>query len=502
MSKQETTFRLFNTLTGKVEPLHLIEAGRLRMYSCGPTVYAYAHIGNFRTFLTADLIVRTARATGLATSYVSNITDVGHLTEDDMADSSGEDRMSKALYSDEGRRFPNVWALADYYTNVLCSNWQQLNLLEPDVRPRASQHMREQILTVSRLIETGHAYETKDAVYFSVASFPDYGRLSGNVDAEHLTAGVRDVVMDAEKRDQRDFALWKKDDKHLMQWHSPWGWGFPGWHLECSVMAMQYLGESFDLHAGGEDLIFPHHECEIAQSESITGKTFARHWVHTRFLKVEGEKMSKSAGNYLTPQDLLTPVAEGGQGIDPSALRLALISGHYRKPYNFTQKHLKDSARIIERYRKVAERAAEAAAGGTNGADQVRAALDESYEACLNGMLDDLNTPKALAAALEGVKAVERTASLSAADGRSVLEWLELVEALLGIVTAPTQSGTAHEVDDSSEFAESVEELIRERTDARARKDWSRADEIRAELDAMGVELQDSADGTTWRRKS
>jgi len=502
MPKQEKSFRLFNTLTGKVEPLQLNDPGHLRMYSCGPTVYAFAHIGNFRTFLTADLIVRTARAIGLKTTYVSNITDVGHLTEDDMADAGGEDRMKKALLSAEGQRFPNVWALADFYTDVLRENWHQLNLIEPDVRPRASQHMREQILTIEKLLDTGHAYETENAIYFSVPSLPDYGKLSGNVNEDQLEAGVRDVVIDEEKRDRRDFALWKKDDKHLMQWYSPWGWGFPGWHLECSVMAMQYLGDSFDLHAGGEDLIFPHHECEIAQAESLTHKPFAKHWVHTRFLQVEGKKMSKSEGNYLVPERLMAPVDEGGEGIDPAALRLALISGYYRKPYNFTMKHLRDSAGIVSRYRRLAERAREAADGGTNGADQLGRALDESYEASLEAMMDNLNTPKALAAALDGVKAVEKTKSLSGADATRVLDWLTKIDRLLGF--ADVSTATSETDGDSSEdgaLAETVESLIQERTAARAGKNWARADEIRAELDAMGVELQDSAEGTTWKRK-
>jgi cysteinyl-tRNA synthetase len=500
MSKEEKKLRLFNTLTLSVEPLELQEPGHLRMYSCGPTVYDYAHIGNFRTFLTADLIVRTARAIGLKTTYVSNITDVGHLTEDDMADTSGEDRMSRALQTEEGR-FPNVWALADHFTEVLCDNWGQLNLIEPDVRPRASQHMREQILTVERLIDAGHAYETENAVYFSVPSFPEYGKLSGNTQADQLEAGVRDVVIDSEKRDPRDFALWKKDEKHLMQWYSPWGWGFPGWHLECSVMAMQYLGESFDLHAGGEDLIFPHHECEIAQAESLTGKAFAKYWVHTRFLQVEGKKMSKSEGNYLVPEELMKPVDEGGRGIEPAALRLALISGYYRKPYNFTEKHLRDSARIVSRYRKLARRAHEALSGPTNGVEQLAEALDASYEACLGAMLEDLNTPKALAAALEGVKAAEKVQSLSSADGRLVSEWLDKVDALLGFVAAPEQVAEPG-ADKDEALAEAVETLIEERAAARSERNWARADEIRDELDAMGVELQDSAEGTTWRLKT
>ena len=309
--------RLHDTLTREVqtvEPVAYADDGRplLRFYSCGPTVYSYAHIGNFRTFLTADLVVRTAEALGWSVRYVSNVTDVGHLTEDDLADGGGEDKMARALASKDGERFETVWDLARHYTAALEADWQSLNLREPDLRPRATEHVREQIEAARALVEAGHAYETDDGVYFHVPSFPGYGRLSGNQDAEAL-AGTRDVVRDDGKRDPRDFALWKKDPGHLMQWHSPFasgpaaGWGFPGWHLECSVMAQKYLGETIDLHGGGEDLRFPHHECEIAQAEALTGRPFSRYWVHTRFLQVEGEKMAKSAGNFLTVRDLTAP---------------------------------------------------------------------------------------------------------------------------------------------------------------------------------------------------
>ena len=324
-------FNLYNTLHGKLEPLEPAEPGYLRMYSCGPTVYSYAHIGNFRTFLTADLIVRTARAIGWDVLYASNVTDVGHLTEDDLADAAGEDKMAKALKSKEGEQFVNIWDLARYYTEALIDDWHALNLHDPDIRPRATEHITQQIEAIEKLIERGHAYETENAVYFDVGSFKEYGKLSGNKAADQLTSGTRTVVQDTNKRDPRDFALWKKDDKHLMQWYSPFGRGFPGWHIECSVMSMQYLGEHFDLHGGGEDLIFPHHECEIAQAEGLTGKPFADMWVHTRFLQVEGEKMSKSKKNFYTVRDLTKPESEGGKNIDPFAVRLALISGHYRK---------------------------------------------------------------------------------------------------------------------------------------------------------------------------
>jgi cysteinyl-tRNA synthetase len=472
------------------------------MYSCGPTVYTTAHIGNFRSFLTADLILRTARAIGWKTSYVSNITDVGHLTDDDMADSSGEDKMTRALSSSEGKRFANIYDLARHYTDLLVEDWRSLNLIEPDVRPRATEHITDQIHAIEKLVEGGHAYVTEKGVYFSVPSFNGYGRLSGNDAAENLEQLVRNVVKDDEKRDPRDFALWKRDEKHLMQWHSPFGLGFPGWHIECSVMAMRYLGETLDIHAGGEDLIFPHHECEIAQSESLTEKPFATHWVHTRFLQVEGEKMSKSKGNFYTVRDLIAPESEGGLGVDPLALRLTLISGQYRKPFNFTRKTLSDSARMLERYRDAMSKAEAALSRDDDGSDRVGPRLDEIYERTLDAMLDDLNTPAALAAALDGVKLISGMAtSLNRASAEAAMTWFEKTNALLGFVEAEhDMSATDNSVEDP--LASLVETRIEERRQARQDRDFARADAIRAELAALGVELMDSSEGTTWKRRS
>jgi cysteinyl-tRNA synthetase len=495
----ERHLRLHNTLTRQLEPVETIEPGHLRFYACGPTVYSYAHIGNFRSFLTADLIVRTANAIGLKTTYVTNITDVGHLTEDDVADAAGEDKMVRALRSKEGERFANIYDLARYYTASLLDDWKALNLLEPDVRPRATEHVTQQIDAVQRLIDSGHAYETAKGVYFSVKSFPNYGKLSGNEAEEHLEQLVREVVVDEDKRDPRDFALWKRDHKHLMQWHSPFGIGFPGWHIECSVMAMEYLGMQIDLHAGGEDLIFPHHECEIAQSEALTGNRFARYWVHTRFLQVEGEKMSKSKGNYFTVRDIILPESKGGRGIDPLALRYALISGHYRKPFNFTLKNLRDCARVIQRYQSASEIVEAALAAGHEGEDRLGDKLQNVYDRTLDAMLDDLNTPEALAIALEGVKLIHGFKRLPVASAEAAQQWLEKTNALLGIVT---DQGDEQEMatEGAEEFAAEVEQLLVDRASARRERNFTRADEIRDRLTEMGVEVMDTPEGTKWRR--
>lgn len=494
-------FRLYDTMTREVKPLKTVEPGHLRFYSCGPTVYSYAHIGNFRTFLTADLVVRTAQALGWKTTSVSNITDVGHMTQDDVADAGGEDKMEKALKSKEGDQFANVWDLARYYADAFDADWKSMNLLEPDVRPRATEHMREQILAVQELIKTGHAYETPTGVYFSVESFKDYGKLSGNVDRENLQVAVRDVVQDDNKKAPADFALWKKDDKHLMQWFSPWGWGFPGWHIECSVMSKMYLGETIDLHGGGEDLKFPHHECEIAQSESVSGKPFANHWMHVTFLQVDGEKMSKSKGNFYTLRDLVE------KGHDPLAIRYALISVPYRKPLNFTMQTLRDAEGNIERFRECLRRvgavlpdpmSAEVSPEGGLGDE-----LTRIYDEMLAALCDDLNTSVAIAKAIEGTKAILRIGSISPEDAKSSAWFLQKTNALLGIVApiyeAPVSCDSSD--DEPSMDGRSVSEWIEERAALKSQKKFAESDAIRDKLASAGIELRDSPDGTTWAKR-
>lgn len=486
--------RLYDTQSRQVKPLTLAEPGHLRFYSCGPTVYSYAHIGNFRTFLTADLISRTAEALGWKVTYVSNITDVGHLTSDDQ--DGGEDRMEKGLRSKEGERFVNVWDLANFYATCFKEDWRRLNLRTPYVWPKATEHMREQIHAIEKLIEAGHAYETPTGVYFSVESFKDYGKLSGNRNRDDLMTAVRDIVVDDNKRHPADFALWKKDDKHLMQWYSPWGWGFPGWHIECSVMAMQYLGETLDLHAGGEDLIFPHHECEIAQSEGLTGKPFANHWIHTRFLQVNGEKMSKSLGNFFTARDLVDE-----KGANPLAVRYALISQNYGTPHNFTFDLLADATNKIERYALCRQVSESAIASGLSGEDRLGAALDELYEETLDAMCDNLNVSVALGKALEGTRVILREeSSMNAAMGQSAKRFLDRINQLLGIVESDYDLRPAEaNVGVDSDW---IEAKIAERAAAKSAKDFARADEIREELNEKGIELRDSPEGTTWKIKS
>ena len=502
-------FRLYNSMTRRTEALQPIEPGHLRFYTCGPTVYSHAHVGNFRSFLTADLILRTARVIGWKTTYVTNVTDVGHLTEDDVADAGGEDRMVKALRSERGERYANIWDLARYYTQAMLSDWRALNLLEPDVRPRATDHVTAQIRAIEQLVRKGHAYETAQGVYFEVRTFPAYGRLSGNTNSERLEGGARPLVLDPEKRDPRDFALWKKDPNHLMTWYSPWGWGFPGWHVECSTMAQIYLGDSFDLHTGGEDNRFPHHECEIAQAECLTGKPFARHWVHTRFLQVEGEKMSKSAGNFFTVRELIAPATGEERRIRALTLRLALISGQYRKPFNFTFDLLRAATKHVQRFGQAANLAERALAVGGSGNDLPGERLDALYAQVLEAMLDDLNTPAAIAASIEGTRLILGFGNdLSAASARAAKAWLTKINDLLGIAFHDAPHDALHGLRDtpareaqSEALSKQVEALLHERTEARKQRDFKRADEIRDHLEAMNVEVMDAPDGTRWRHK-
>lgn len=497
MSERE--FKLYDTLTKEVKPLKLIEDKHLRFYSCGPTVYSYAHIGNFRTFITSDLVVRTAEALGWKVTYVSNITDVGHLTEDDIADAAGEDKMAKALKSKEGQNFANIWDLARFYANILESDWKRLNLKTPQVRPRATDHMREQIQAIEELIDAGYAYETPTGVYFEEDKFENYGKLSGNIDRSSLQVAVRDVVQDPNKKNPADFALWKKDNKHLMQWFSPWGWGFPGWHIECSVMAKKYLGETIDLHGGGEDLKFPHHECEIAQAESISGTTFCNHWMHVTFLQVDGEKMSKSKGTFYTVQDILD------EGFDPLALRLALITVPYNKSLNFTMQGLADANNHIERFRECDRRIETSLNNGeVDPAEDkdLSLSLNLLVENALDAMTNDLNTAIALREIFEGVKTILRLDQLTPAQAISSQNYLNNVNDLLGIVyhDSPLDSTSTEDESELTFEGKPITEWIEERNTAKAAKDYHLSDKIRDDLASVGIVLKDTPDGTIWSK--
>ena len=470
-------FQVYNTLTKRKEAFEPLEPGVVRMYNCGPTVYSRVHIGNLRSFLFADLLRRWLEHEGYEVHQVMNITDVGHLVDD--AD-EGEDKL-QAQAKREGR---DPWQISREQAQLFLEDLQRLNFRAAEVYPRATDHIPEMLEIVDALVQQGYAYRAGENVYFEVAKFERYGRLSGNR-VEDLDAGSRIEVLD-EKRSPADFALWKSDPQHVMKWESHYGpHGFPGWHIECSAMARKHLGDRIDIHTGGEDNVFPHHECEIAQSEAFTGQPFANYWMHAKFLKIDGGKMSKSLGNVYTLDDVVA------RGFEPRALRYTLLRGQYNQPLNFTWDIMADSAKALEklddlvlRLRRIAagdEGAAEAAAGAAE-----LAALRADFVEAMN---DDLNTPRAFAAlhTLRDHAVQDRLGRATAADG---LTFLREVEDALGFLKLEEETLDA-----------AVEAKIAEREAARQSKDWARSDALRDELLALGILLEDKGGKTVWRRK-
>ncbi len=498
--------RFYNTLTNATEAFQPAESDCVRMYSCGPTVYDFAHIGNFRSFLFADVIRRTLEFFGNKVHHVMNITDVGHMTEDANADGGGEDKMQAAARRvKEDKKSGKVpdgavqnpddpYQIAKFYTDAFLQDAQTLGVkvaFESDNILHATQHIDTMQEMIAQLIANGHAYVGPDrVVYYSVESFPNYGRLSGNT-LDRLLTGAGGRISDenqANKRHPADFMLWKADSSHIMKWDSPWGTGYPGWHIECSCMARKRLGRDvIDIHTGGEDLIFPHHECEIAQTCGATGKdTFARFWMHARFLMVEGEKMSKSKGNFWTVRDVLEGRATGTQ-VHPAVLRLELIKSHYRANMNFTKKGLLDSAGAVKRLTEFRAKLESACGGKPESVDLTYPILKEFAEA----LADDLNVAGGLGAILPW-------ASSTPADPAAALGALNRINEVLSI--APLESASTASVQVSSERT-AIDELCRQLDDARKRKDFEAADSLRGEIQKQGYDVKTSPAGTVAEKR-
>lgn len=448
------------------------------MYSCGPTVYGRPHIGNYSSFLLADLLRRWLEVGhDMNVTHVKNITDVGHLTGDDQADADGGDKiegqaMKEGAKGTEGAKvtWDDVMAIVEKYSDQYLEDEKALNFREPEHRPRATETIPEMIAMTETLIKKGHAYETEDGVYFDVLSFSDYGKLSGNT-LENLSAGAR-ITVDEHKKHPADFALWKKcvgeNANHILRWDSPWGEGFPGWHIECSCMSEKFLGSPFDIHTGGEDLIFPHHECEIAQSVcSGDGKSHVRYWLHKRFIDMGDTKMSKSLGNVLTLTDI------EAMGFSPQDLRYYLLSVHYRTNLKFTQKGLEDAhkarRRISEWMREVED------AKGTEGAEGAEVWL-QKFSAAMDS---DLNTPQALAVVFDAMAWSRNEQTLGACK-----ELVEMVRETFGCFE-PEEISVPQEVLD----------LAAKREQARADKDFEASDRLRDEIVALGYEVKDTSEG-------
>lgn len=472
------TFHVYNSLTKEKEPFRSIEPGLARMYNCGPTVYNRAHIGNFRAYLFADLLRRWLQVCDFEVRQVMNITDVGHYTDDD--EDEGEDKL-EAQARRTGR---DPWKISAEYAQLFFADLERLGCLPAAVYPKATEHVPEMLEMVDGLIEKGFAYQVDGNVYFDVNRFERYGRLSGNK-IDDLDAGAR-IAVNEEKRHPADFALWKSDPKHVMKWSSHFGeHGFPGWHIECSAMARKHLGDRIDIHTGGEDNIFPHHECEIAQSESFTGEPFATYWMHTKFLQVDGGKMSKSLGNTYTLDDVRE------QGFTDRALRYTLLRGHYRQPLNFTWDILRESTAALANLDELVQRLQKArdGEGAAEALDAGGELLSTARSEFVAAMDDDLATPRALAALSPLVRAV-REGAFGATTAGEVLSFLEqTVEPALGILDLEEV-----QVDDE------IQALIDARLAARAARDFAESDRIRDDLQARGIVLEDTAQGTTWRR--
>ncbi|HEX5139263.1 MAG TPA: cysteine--tRNA ligase [Planctomycetota bacterium] len=461
--------RLYDTLTRRIKEFAPAEPGHVRMYNCGPTVYRRNHLGNYRAYATADLLRRTFEFLGWRVTQVMNITDVGHLTEDDAADAAGEDKLQKEAQA----RKVDPWQIAREVEGWFHEDRRTLRILDAHRYPRATEHIPEMIAMIEELVRNGHAYVADGNVYFSVKSFPAYGALSGNT-VEQLDAGASGRVEErSDKRSPHDFALWKHDPKHLMQWDSPWGKGFPGWHIECSAMSLKYLGDTFDLHTGGPDNIFPHHECEIAQSESATRKPFVRFWAHCGWLTLGGEKMSKRAGKIHTVPEL---VEQGYAGAD---IRLFLLKQHYRAPLPFRLELLDEAKEIRKRFNNFVRQERPPGPPDSQAADAARARFRAALE-------DDLNTSEALAVLHELMTTVNRTG----AGAKEAVAFLREADRVFAILDEPEEAPDA-----------GIERLMAEREAARKSRDFKRADAIRDELLSRGIELLDTPQGTRWRRK-
>ncbi len=453
--------KLYNTLTRKKEDFQPIDGNKVRMYSCGPTVYNYAHIGNLRTYVFMDLLRRCLKYAGYKVKGVMNITDVGHLLSDS---DDGEDKMQKAAR--EQNKDP--YEIAAYYTSVFFEDLKKLNIGKPELTPKATDHIAEMEKYVEGLIEKGVAYETADGIYFDISKFPAYGKLSG-IKLEDQLSGARVEVNDG-KRHPADFALWKKAPKeHIMQWDSPWGKSYPGWHIECSAMSRKYLGDIFDIHTGGVDHIPIHHENEIAQSQSLTGNNPAKFWMHGEFMLVDGGKMSKSLGNTYTIAQL------EGMGYKPMHFRYFCLNAHYRKKLNFTFDGL-DAAKVSY------ERLGSILLKHKAASDSTAAEILDKYQAEFNeNVNDDLNVPGAL-----GVLWTMLKEPFSKDIYAKAIEF----DAVFGLSLADYEEEKEEVV-----IPDDVKAVAEERFTARKNKDWAKSDELRTRLAEMGYAVKDAKDG-------
>jgi cysteinyl-tRNA synthetase len=473
---------LYNTLTRQKEPFEPITPGKVTMYVCGVTVYDYCHLGHARALITFDVIARTLRFLGYDVIFVRNFTDI----DDKIINRAGE---RKQDWRDLTREF-----IAAFHADT-----QALGLAKPQIEPLATEHIPEMIAVIQKLLDTGIAYQAGGDVFFAVRKFPGYGRLSGK-DIDELNAGARVDVMEA-KADPLDFALWKGAKPGEPSWPSPWGHGRPGWHIECSAMSMKYLSETFDIHGGGRDLIFPHHENEIAQSEGCTHKRFARYWLHNGFVNINREKMSKSLGNFLTIRDIL-------KRYPGEVVRLFILSAHYRSPLDYTDGNIQSAFTGLKRYYQMRKRLEDTLAGITDGVEEeseLLTRLDGMRQDFVSSLEDDFNTARIVGGVFDWVrrwnKILDEKQFVSAAGIKKFLTLMNEIHTVIGIFGSPAEAilaeMNAKGIGDSGINADEIAALVNERIQAKKMRDFKRADAIRDTLQKKGIQLKDNPDGTT-----
>ncbi len=470
--------KLYNSLTRKVEEFVPINPPKVGMYTCGMTVYDYSHIGHGRKYVGDDILKRVLILNGFEVKHVQNVTDVGHLTSDE---DEGEDKLEKGAR----KLGKTVWEVAKYFTDHFYNSMDKLNIIRPDVIAKATDHIEDQIQMIQKLVENGYAYETSEAVYFDISKFKDYGNLLGQKLEEKKTAVREEVKERKEKKNPQDFALWIKrvgeHANHAMHWDSPWGDGFPGWHIECSAMSIKYLGDQFDIHTGGEDHIPVHHPNEIAQSEAATGKhPFVKYWIHHAFLKVEGRKMSKSLGNIYTIEDVEK------RGYDPIALRYLYLTAHYRDPLNFTWESLDAAQNALNNLRKQIITLRENNTR-TILSEEKRKKVEEFQKKFFEYVNNDLSTPQALAVLWEALKS-----NIPSEDKYDLALYFDEV---LGLELRSAYS------EDEKEISSEIQELIVKRNQLRKEGKYEEADNVRNQIEDMGFALLDTPDGTRLHKK-
>ena len=495
--QQKMSLFIYNSLSRtkeKFEPLH---PPIVSMYVCGPTVYGHAHLGHAKSYVSFDVVVRWLRHSGYRVQYVQNITDVGHLTDD--AD-EGEDKISKQARLEK----TDPMEISQFYTRSFYEDMDRLEVQRPNIAPNAAGHIPEQIDLIDQLIKTGHAYTVNGNVYFSVESFPEYGKLSGRTDQEALQSGAR-VEVRSEKRHLSDFALWKKaDEGHLMKWSSPWSIGYPGWHLECSAMSMKYLGETIDIHGGGMENKFPHHDCEIAQSESVTGKPYVRFWMHNNMVTVNGIKMGKSLKNFVNLKDLFNI-------FDPIVIRFFILQSHYRSPLDFSEVAIRASQTGLEKLQETYKRLLTAPTYSEplpfDESSKVKLQTQEFEKKIKDALNDDFNTPIAISVIFEFIKNVnsvlDKQGKLQEQTANSAIDFLETYAGeVLGILKS-REGLMAAEGRYGGKILDGVMDVLLElRAEARKNKDFALSDRIRDQLLDAGIEIKDTKEGASWSKKS